>query len=120
MENKKNMKLAMTLILLAATMSSLGQLAWKIGADASDNKFAYLMYFIGLVAAGIGMVVLMISFRFGEVSILQPMMSVGFALSIIFGAMFLNEGITTLKVVGTLFIIGGSALLGYEGGKDND
>lgn len=120
MENKKNMKLAMLLILVAATMSSLGQLAWKFGADATDSKFAILMYIVGLIAAGVGMVVLMISFRFGEVSILQPMMSVGFALSIVFGAMFLNEGITTMKIIGTLFIIGGSALLGYEGGKDND
>ena len=44
MENKKNMKLAMLLILVAATMSSLGQLAWKFGADATNSKFAILMY----------------------------------------------------------------------------
>jgi drug/metabolite transporter (DMT)-like permease len=48
------------------------------------------------------------------------MMSIGFAMSIFFGALFLNEPITMTKVFGTLFIIAGSALLGYEGGKDNE
>lgn len=120
METKKNMKLAMTLILFAATMSSLGQLAWKFGADASSFGMSIFLYIIGFIAAGLGMVILMIAFRYGEVSILQPMMSVGFALSILFGALFLNEPITLIKVFGTFFIIAGSALLGYEGGRDNE
>ena len=118
METKKNMKLAMILILSAATMSSLGQLAWKFGADATSNSMAIILYIIGFLAAGLGMVILMISFRYGDVSILQPMMSIGFALSIFFGAIFLNEPITLTKIFGTLFIIAGSALLGYEGGRD--
>lgn len=120
MGTKKNMKLAMLLILSAALMSSLGQLAWKFGADATSNGMAILLYVIGFVLAGLGMVILMIAFRFGDVSILQPMMSIGFAMSIFFGALFLNEPITMTKVFGTLFIIAGSALLGYEGGKDNE
>ncbi|MFW8053988.1 EamA family transporter [Vagococcus fluvialis] len=120
METKKNMKLAMLLILSAALMSSLGQLAWKFGADATSNSMAIILYIVGFVAAGLGMVILMIAFRFGEVSILQPMMSIGFAMSIFFGAIFLNEPITTAKIIGTIFIIAGSALLGFEGGKDNE
>lgn len=120
METKKNMKLAMMLILFAATMSSLGQLAWKFGADATDSSMKIFLYVAGFLAAGLGMVILMVAFRYGEVSILQPMMSIGFALSILFGALFLNEPITLVKIFGTLFIIAGSALLGYEGGKDNE
>ncbi|MEG0253983.1 MAG: EamA family transporter [Vagococcus sp.] len=119
MDTKKNMKLAMLIILAAATMSSLGQLAWKFGADAQSNGPAIILYIIGFVLAGLGMVLLMIAFRFGEVSILQPMMSIGFALSIAFGFLFLNEPITTPKIIGTFFIIAGSALLGYEGGREN-
>lgn len=120
METKKNMKLAMVLILSAALMSSLGQLAWKFGADATSNSIAYILYIVGFIAAGLGMVILMVAFRFGEVSILQPMMSIGFAMSIFFGAFFLNEPITVAKVIGTFFIIAGSALLGFEGGKENE
>lgn len=120
METKKNMKLATTLILSAALMSSLGQLAWKFGAEALSGGAATLLYIVGFALAGLGMVILMIAFRFGDVSILQPMMSIGFAMSIFFGAIFLNEPITIQKVLGTLFIIAGSALLGYEGGKVND
>lgn len=120
METKKNMKLAMLLILSAALMSSLGQLAWKFGADTASNTLAIILYIVGFIAAGLGMVILMIAFRFGEVSILQPMMSIGFAMSIFFGSLFLNEPITVTKVIGTLFIIAGSALLGFEGGKENE
>jgi uncharacterized membrane protein len=47
------------------------------------------------------------------------MMSLGFALSIVFGALFLQESITIGKVIGTVLIIAGSALLGYEGGRNN-
>lgn len=113
------MKLAVGLILVAATLSSLGQLAWKFGAD-SQNMLAYFLYFLGFASAGVGMVVMMLAFRYGEVSILQPMMSIGFALSIFLGAIFLHEPITLTKVIGTAFIIFGSALLGVEGGKADD
>ncbi len=120
METKKNMKLATLIILAAATMSSLGQLAWKFGADATSLNFKYGLFILGFILAGLGMVFLMIAFRFGEVSILQPMMSIGFALSIIFGFLFLDEPITISKIIGTFFIIAGSALLGYEGGRNNE
>lgn len=120
METKKNMKLAMIIILIAATMSSLGQLAWKFGADATTTNLKYGLFILGFVLAGLGMVFLMIAFRFGEVSILQPMMSIGFALSIVLGFLFLEEPITTTKIIGTFFIIAGSALLGYEGGREDE
>lgn len=115
-----NMPVAILLIVGAATLSSFGQLAWKIGADATSLKLAYFLYFLGFLSAGLGMVVMMLAFRFGEVSILQPMMSLGFALSIFLGAIFLNEPITTNKIIGTLFIVVGSGILGIEGSKDND
>ncbi|MGY3765396.1 EamA family transporter [Vagococcus vulneris] len=110
----KTISLGIILILVAATLSSLGQLAWKLGADGS-GIYAIILYVIGFVSAGLGMFVMMAAFRFGEVSILQPMMSIGFALSILFGALFLNESITWYKLLGTAFIILGSVLLGIEG-----
>lgn len=120
MAKKGNMKLAILLIVIAATMSSTSQMIWKFGAVAHNHGLAILLYLLGFALAGAGMVVMSFAFRYGEVSILHPMMSLGFALSIIFGAIFLHEAITVPKVLGTLLIIAGSALLGYEGGHDND
>lgn len=114
---KSGIQLGIILILIAATLSSLGQLAWKFGADASGVS-AWVLYLLGFLAAGAGMFVMMAAFRYGEVSILQPMMSLGFALSIFLGAIFLGEGITTYKLIGTALIIAGSVLLGIEGNEE--
>lgn len=111
---QQKLSLGIILILIAATLSSLGQLAWKFGADGTGN-YAIIFYAIGFLAAGAGMFFMMAAFRYGEVSILQPMMSLGFALSIVLGALFLNESITWYKLLGTGFIIAGSILLGIEG-----
>ncbi|GGC83652.1 EamA family transporter [Enterococcus wangshanyuanii] len=115
-KKQQKLSLGILLIIIAATLSSLGQLAWKFGADGSGS-YAVILYVIGFIAAGAGMFFMMAGFRFGEVSILQPMMSLGFALSIVLGAVFLNESITWYKLLGTGFIVAGSILLGIEGNE---
>ncbi|MTD39090.1 EamA family transporter [Erwinia sp. CPCC 100877] len=119
-EKKKQQKvsLGIILILIAAALSSLGQLAWKFGAEGTGNS-AIMLYIVGFVAAGAGMFFMMAAFRYGEVSILQPMMSLGFALSILLGALFLNEMITWYKLIGTALIIAGSIILGIEGNGES-
>lgn len=114
---QQKLSLGIVLILIAAVLSSLGQLAWKFGADGTGG-YAIVLYAVGFLAAGAGMFFMMAAFRYGEVSILQPMMSLGFALSIVLGALFLNESITWYKLLGTGFIIVGSVLLGIEGNEE--
>lgn len=114
---QQKLSLGILFILIAAALSSLGQLAWKFGADGTGNS-TFVLYVIGFIAAGAGMFFMMAAFRYGEVSILQPMMSLGFALSIVLGALFLNETITWYKLLGTAFIIAGSILLGVEGNEE--
>ncbi|ALS00449.1 hypothetical protein ATZ33_03400 [Enterococcus silesiacus] len=114
---QQKLSLGILLILIAAVLSSLGQLAWKFGADGTGS-YAIILYAVGFIAAGAGMFFMMAAFRYGEVSILQPMMSLGFALSIVLGALFLNENITWYKLLGTGFIIAGSILLGIEGNEE--
>lgn len=112
---KKNWTTAILLICMAATLNSLSQVFWKIG-DMQSLK-GILIVLLGLVISVAGMVFMMISFRFGEVSILQPMMSVGFALTMVFGSLFFAETITLNKLIGTILIIVGAALLNTEGKK---
>lgn len=117
-KNQQKLSLGVVLILIAAALSSLGQLAWKFGADGTGTN-AIILYALGFLAAGAGMFFMMASFRYGQVSILQPMMSLGFALSIVLGALFLDESITWYKLLGTAFIIAGSILLGIEGNEES-
>lgn len=117
MEEKKqnSWTTAIILICVAATLSSLSQVFWKLGEMTTIQGILILV--LGLLISGGGMVLMMIAFRYGEVSILQPMMSLGFALSIFFGNIFFGETITTNKIIGTVIIIIGAALLNTEGKK---
>lgn len=116
-ENKKSqLTIGVFLIIVAALLNSISQLIWKFAADGDKNVL--LLYVLGFLASGLGMVVMMIAFRFGDVSILQPMMSLGFASSIVFGSIFLNEPVTSKKIIGIIVIIIGSIILGTQGDEE--
>ncbi|WEV45685.1 EamA family transporter [Streptococcaceae bacterium ESL0687] len=120
MVNENKRIVGYLLVLLAALASSLGQLAWKLGAESTSGLQATLMTVLGFVLAGAGMIVLMASFRYGEVSILQPMMSIGFAFSVFFGYLFLGESISLNKILGVLFIVAGAFTLAYIPKKERE
>lgn len=107
------------LIILAATLSSLGQLLWKFSTESNIHiAIVILLTLSGFICAGLGLVFETIAFRYGQVSILQPMMSISFALSIVWGFLFLDEPVTLSKVGGTCLIILGCILIGSdEGGQ---
>ncbi|MDV4148420.1 EamA family transporter [Enterococcus faecalis] len=116
--SKHNMKLAIILILIATACSTFGQMVWKIGTERQGGGSMW-EYALGLVLSGISLVFMMLSFRYGEVSILQPMMSLGFCLSMVLGHFFLHESISISKIIGVVFIVLGAFLLGKEGGKSH-
>lgn len=93
----------------AACFACTGQLLWKISSNA--NIFLILLGFI-LYSFGAGLMIL--SYRFGSVSILQPILSINYALSLILGAIVLNEKISIKAVFGILLISFGVILIVRE------
>jgi len=63
--------------------------------------------FLGFVFYGAGALIMIIAYKFGKLSVLQPILSLNYALSIVLGFVFLDETITALKVVGVLVIMSG-------------
>lgn len=95
------------LILISSIFTTIGQYFWKI------SNIHILMYiFIGFVFYGIGAVSMIIAFRFGSFSVLHPMMSVGYIFTILVGFYFLNEAISTAKIIGLILIMTGIVLIG--------
>lgn len=92
---KSNLKIGVILILLSAFMTSIGQLLWKL----SDGNNLLLILF-GFVLYGLGAITMTMSFCYGEISVLHPMLGASLVLSIIYGSFFLNEQITTGKLAG--------------------
>jgi len=111
----KRLLCGIILMIFSSICTCVGQLMWK---EASINEEKLLFYLLGFSLYGLGAVVMMIAFQFGELSVLHPMLSVGFVLSIILGSAFLNEKVSVIKVLGTGLIIIGMIFLGKSAKGD--
>lgn len=87
------------IMLVAAVCACVGQLFWKLSAEQG-----LLMALIGFVFYGLGALLMIIAYRYGSVSVLQPMLSLNYALSVILGVLVLNETISPLKIIGIIVI----------------
>lgn len=109
---RKNRK-GISLMLISSVFACLGQLFWKISASSG---LIYLL--LGLLFYAVGAVFMLMSYRLGSLSVLQPMLSLSYVLSIILAALFLDEPVTVAKAAGVLLIILGVILIG--GGEKDD
>lgn len=102
---KKNRK-GILLMLLSSVCACVGQLLWKI----STNE-GILVLICGFAFYAIGALVMIIAYRYGRLSVLQPMLSMNYVLSIILGALILHETITIKKCIGVLIIMMGVVMI---------
>nr|WP_294407453.1 EamA family transporter [uncultured Clostridium sp.] len=103
---KKN-KIGIMIIIFSAICTAFGQYCWKVW----ETK-GLLTLFIGFVLYGIGAVSMIIAFKFGSLSVLHPMMSIGYVFALIIGYLWLGEAITITKIIGIISILIGVALMG--------
>ena len=54
---------------------------------------------------------MIVAYRYGRLSVLQPMLSLNYVLSIVLAALILKENITILKCIGVIVIITGVVLI---------
>lgn len=103
---QKNKK-GIALILCSAVFACLGQLLWKLSATQG-----LLCLFVGFVLYGAGAILMIIAYRYGELSVLQPMLSMNYVLSVILGVLVLQETVTVTKAIGICIITLGVILIG--------
>ncbi len=111
LESFKKNKYGIILMILSSICVCIGQLLWKISVS---NGIILLMF--GFICYGIGAIIMIIAYKFGSLSVLQPMLSLNYVMSIILAYTVLNEQITLIKIIGVLTIIIGVLLIG--GGDD--
>lgn len=99
------------LMLVSSVFACLGQLLWKI---ATDKGLVFLL--IGFAFYAVGALVMLVAYKFGSLSVLQPMISLNYVLSLILAVTILKEPITIMRVIGVLVIMIGVILIG--GGDD--
>ena len=100
------------LMIISALATCTGQLMWKLASTNGTNLF---LIAIGFVLYGTGAILMIIAFRYGEISVLQPMLSIGFVFSLLLAVVVLHEMINISKIAGILLIVCGMIVLSLSG-----
>ncbi len=106
-ESLKKNAVGIGLMSFSALSVCIGQLFWKL---STGGNLYYL--FLGFSLYGIGAIVMILAYRYGSLSVLQPMLSLNYVMSIILAKIVLNEQITAFKILGIVFIVFGVVLIG--------
>ena len=93
-------------MLISSICVCVGQLLWKL--SSTQGLFILLA---GLFFYGVGALVMIVAYKYGQLSVLQPMLSMNYVLSIVLAAIVLKENITILKCIGVLVIIAGVVMI---------
>ncbi|MGG7151226.1 EamA family transporter [Clostridium neonatale] len=111
LESFRKNKIGISLMLISSICVCIGQLLWKI----SNSKG--IMYLLGgFMFYGLGALIMIIAYKYGSLSVLQPMLSLNYIFSLILAKTILNEEITLTKLIGILIIMCGVTFIG--GGDD--
>lgn len=102
-------KYGILLMLISSMCVCIGQLLWKISL-----KYGFIAIAIGFIFYGIGALAMLVAYKYGKLSVLQPMLSLNYVLSLILARVILKEKITIIKgigviiiIIGVIFIVGG-------------
>ncbi len=102
--------LGIILMVLVAFLVAVGQLFWKLSAGA--NGFDWLWFILGTGLYGGATLLMMGAFRFGRLSVLQPMLALSFAFMPILGCCVLGESISMPQYLGIAIVAVGVILVG--------
>jgi glycosyltransferase involved in cell wall biosynthesis len=95
------------LMLFCATCLCLGQLVWKL---MPEYNLLYILGGFAIYAAGAMSMIL--AYRYGELSILQPINSMSYVFSIIIAILILHETVPMINFAGIALIVGGVIVIG--------
>lgn len=107
---KKN-RYGIILMCLSSICVCIGQLFWKL---STDGKVLFML--VGFFFYGIGAIIMLVAYKHGSLSVLQPMLSLNYVFGLILAHWVLNETMSISKFFGVLTIIIGMLLI--AGGDD--
>src|SRR3989344_1510094 len=108
---------AILLILLTTFLTSSAQILYKLSIPSLTFSIRGILtnYYLigGLALYGIGAILMIISFRGGEVSVLYPIIATSYIWVSILSSYFLKEQMNIFRWIGVFVIIAGIILIGY-------
>ncbi|WP_455761750.1 EamA family transporter [Phocaeicola coprophilus] len=102
---EKNKK-GIFLMIISSIVVCLGQLLWKLGSNGDITLLGggFLLY-------GLGALLMITAYKFGSLSVLQPILSLNYVISLFVGYYFLNESVSIQNLLGVIIIILGVYLI---------
>ena len=97
----------MVLMSFSALTVAVGQLLWKKSSGAD-----LVLLVAGFALYGIGALLMVMSFKFGKLSVVHPVLSLSYVFGIFFGYFFLGEILRPMQVVAIAMIMIGVAFIG--------
>jgi uncharacterized membrane protein len=103
--------LAIVAVVLSSMLGALGSLMFKYGSKNISLRLSGLItnYYLilGLMSAGIGAVLFIAALRFGDLSIMYPIISLQYVWISLLSIRFLNEKMNSMKWLGIILIMVG-------------
>jgi len=93
-------------MLIAAISVATGQFCWKIAAGDFNGWLV-----AGFMIYGLGGVVMVSAFKFGEVSALHPLMAASYVVALCLGIFVLRESVSLKQMLGVLCVMSGIFLV---------
>ena len=113
---------AMGVVLFCTLLTSTAQIFYKFAAEKlSFNVLSIITnvnLLMGMLLYAVGGILIILSFRGGEVSVLYPIIATSYVWVSFLSVKFLGELMNSFKWAGVISIIGGIALIGY-GSKEH-
>jgi len=97
------------LMLLCAACLCLGQLIWKLMPG-----YNLIYIFGGFAIYGIGALSMILAYRYGELSVLQPINCMSYVFSTILAVFILHEKVPPVTIAGIVLIISGVIVIGLD------
>ncbi|MFR9648849.1 MAG: EamA family transporter [Rikenellaceae bacterium] len=97
------------LMVLCSLCTCFGQLCWKLGAEGS-----IVLLLGGFALYGVGVVLMVVAYRFAPLTQLQPVLSLSYVLTLLIAHYVLDESISVVNVVGVAAIVLGVVLIVAE------
>ena len=112
---------AIGIILFSTLLTSTAQLFYKFAADKLSFDILSLItnyeLIAGMMLYAVGGVLLILSFRGGEVSVLYPLFATSYIWVSFLSIYFLGEIMNLYKWIGIVTIVGGIMLIGFGSKK---
>jgi undecaprenyl phosphate-alpha-L-ara4N flippase subunit ArnE len=101
-----------SLMLVCSVCLCAGQLIWKI---MPGMNIIYLGS--GFAVFALGAAAMVLAYRYGELSVLQPLNSLAYVFSQVIGVFVFSEPVSASKLLGVAAIVAGVVLIGGGGSR---